>query len=124
MRESNTYFEPVIALSTGGNGHEFPKVKVVKTDIDAVTCKMMEGNFGAIHESRKDYARLHLRIFHDLPQREMKQRSFFLMLNRSSDGKVMEIDYVGTQTMATTLSHAPWWTQQQRRTQMRPTHTS
>ena len=91
--ESNINFGSVIALSTGGSGHEFPKVKVVKTDIDVVTCKMMNGNFGTIYESRKNHARVHLRIFHDLPQREMKQRSFLLMLNRSSEAKVMEIDY-------------------------------
>ena len=91
--ESNTYFGPVIDLYTGGNGHEFPKVKIIKTKIDVVTCKMMDGNFGTIFESRRNYARVPLRIFHDLPQREMKQRSFFLMLNRSSDAKVMEIDY-------------------------------
>ena len=91
--ESNTYFGPVIALSTGGNGHEFPTVRVVKTNIDVVTCKMMNGNFGPINEPRRIYARVHLRIFHGLPKREMKQRSFFLMLSRSSDRKLMEIDY-------------------------------
>ena len=83
----------MIALSTGGSGHEFPKVKIIKTNIDEVACKMMEGGFGTISESRKNYSRVHLRIFHGLRKREMKQRSFFLMLNRSSDAKVMEIDY-------------------------------
>ena len=91
--ESNTYFGNVIALSTGRNVCEFPTARVVKTNIDVVTCKMTNLNFAPINSSRRAYARVHLRIFHGLPKKEMKQRSFLLTLNRSIDRKLMEVDY-------------------------------
>ena len=86
-------FDRVIGLSFGGRGHEFPKVKVAKREVREIVCNMMTCDAEPIDNSRKNYARVRLRIFHGLPKREMKQRTFFLMLSRSTNRKLMEIDY-------------------------------
>ena len=94
--ETNTGFGFVLGLSLGGMGRDFPKLKTSKSRIDTGACKMEMPNSGVIYSSRKNYARVHLRIFHgskEVLPLEMKQTSFFLQLDRSEDEKVMATDY-------------------------------
>ena len=64
-----------------------------KTNIDAVTCDVAYSDNGVFSDGRKRNLRVHIRVFHGLPKREMKQRSFLLRLNRSADRKLYEVDY-------------------------------
>ena len=87
-------FGSAIGMSTGGGiSRDFPRVKVSKTNIDAVTCDVAYSNNGAFSNGRQRNLRVHIRIFHGLPKREMKQRSFLLRLNRSADRKLYKVDY-------------------------------
>ena len=64
-----------------------------KTNIDAVTCYLAYSDNNVFSNGRKRNLRVHIRIFHGLPKREMKQRSFLLRLNRSADRKLYKVDY-------------------------------
>ena len=87
-------FGYAIGMSTGGGiSRDFPRVKVSKTNIDAVTCYLAYSDNDVFSNGRKRNLRVHIRIFHGLPKREMKQRSFLLRLNRSADRKLYKVDY-------------------------------
>ena len=83
-----------IGLSTGGGiSRDFPRVKVSKANIDAVTCYLVYGDNAFFSDVRRRNLRVHIRIFHGLPKIEMKKRSFLLRLNRSADQKSYKVDY-------------------------------
>ena len=83
-----------IGVSTGGGiSRDFPRVKVSKTNIDAVTCCLSYSDNAVFSNGRKRNLRVHIRIFHGLPKIEMKRRSFLLRLNRSADRKLYKVDY-------------------------------
>ena len=130
-------FDSVIGMSTGGGiSRDFPRVKVSKTNIDAVTCYVEYSDNGVFSDGRKRNLRVHIRLFHRLPKREMKQRSFLLQLNRSADRKLYEVDYklkdpihnatairvhgwASDAPITAILSHVPWLTQNRTLTQVK-----
>ena len=84
----------LIGMSTGGGiSRDFPRVKVSKTNIDAVTCYVAYSDNNMISNGRQRNLRVHIRIFHGLPKIEMKKRSFLLQLKRSADQKSYKVDY-------------------------------
>ena len=87
-------FGSAIGLSTGGGiSRDFPRVKVSKANIDAVTCYLVYSDNAVFSNGRQRNLRVHIRIFHGLPKIEMKKRSFLLRLNRSADQKSYKVDY-------------------------------
>ena len=87
-------FGSAIGLSTGGGiSRDFPRVKVSKANIDAVTCYLVYSNNAFFINGRQRNLRVHIRIFHGLPKIEMKKRSFLLRLRRSADRKLYKVDY-------------------------------
>ena len=81
-----------IGLSTGGGiSRDFPRVKVSKTNIDAVNCYISYSDNSVFSNGRQRNLRVHIRIFHGLPKIEMKKRSFLLRLNRSADQKSLKL---------------------------------
>ena len=94
--ESNVDFNygSAIGISTGGGiSRDFPRVKVSKTNIDAITCYVAYSDNNVFTNGRQRNLRVHIRIFHGLPKIEMKKRSFLLRLNRSADRKSYKVDY-------------------------------
>ena len=87
-------FGSAIGLSTGGGiSRDFPRVKVSKANVDAVTCYLVYSDNAVFSNGRQRNLRVHIRIFHGLPKIEMKKRSFLLRLNRSADQKSYKVDY-------------------------------
>ena len=87
-------FGSAIGLSNGGGiSRDFPRVKVSKANIDAVTCYLVYSDNAFFSDGRQRNLRVHIRIFHGLPKIEMKKRSFLLQLNRSADRKLYKVDY-------------------------------